>query len=299
MSTENPYLAGLSASVRYTSPAAVTAYTLGKVSAASTLAVVGTSDSESLVAGVWLDGRSAGDNSSVPFVSSRGVQIPMLSDGAGAIAAGDRVTRSSVTAGRVEKCTTGGIGIALSTAGATADALVSVLFIGALPTSGAGTYLPLAGGTMTGDITTASAGKIKSPSGASNLAFYDSAILISGGGMRPNATDASMGFGGWPWQVVETKNISTPLIVDYPITSNAIALPAQMFCEISTAGGLLKTIGNINALTNLDTFRVFVPTGAGGITWDATDNILNAGSAAQYTPIIGVYNRTLSKWYLK
>lgn len=299
MSSDNPFLAGLSLSNRFTCPAAVEAYTLAKLSGATTLTVVGTGDADTDVAGIFLGSRRAGDNQGIPVCTQRGVLVPLLSDGADPLAVDDRVTISTVTAGRVALAASGGIGRVVVGAPAVADALALVLFEGATGSSGAGVYLPLAGGTMTGDITMPAAGQIESPNQTNYIAFYNSLLLVGGAGIRPEvAATTALGTGGYTWERVETKNIFTTVSTALTLAANEVAF-SQFFHTITDAGGLLKTINGGASLSNIDGFHILTPTGAGGITWDATGNIGAAGAAGQYEPITCVWDMATSKWWLK
>lgn len=141
MSSDNPFLAGLSLTNRFTCPATVEAYTLAKLSGPTTLSVVGTADADADVAGVFLGARRQGENQGIPVCTSRGVLVPLLSDGADPLAVDDRVTVSPVTAGRVGLAVSGGIGRVVVGCPAVADSVVLVLFEGAGGSGGAATTL--------------------------------------------------------------------------------------------------------------------------------------------------------------
>lgn len=90
---------------------------------------LGTGDDARLVTGVALDAASADDF--IRVVEQPGQQVTMKSDGAGILAPTDTLTSSGASAGRVKKTTTVGastVGLSVSTAAASSDALVQVIF---------------------------------------------------------------------------------------------------------------------------------------------------------------------------
>ncbi len=130
--SDDPQTAGLDIDNRFACPAGVAAYTLAKLSTTpNTLALVAAGDDASEVAGIFTNARGQGSSAGVGFCGTRGRFLPMLSDGADALSPGDRVTVSSVTDGRIEGVSSGGIGCVASGAPAVADAVVLVLFDGA------------------------------------------------------------------------------------------------------------------------------------------------------------------------
>jgi hypothetical protein len=126
---ENPLIAGLQISTRFTCPAAVEAYTLAKVTGDMTLALVETTDDDSDVIGAFMTARRAGDNQGVGFVGRTGLVVPLLSDGEDALAAGDKVSVSPEINGYVGLSAADTfVGTVVTGAPAAVGAVVQVLF---------------------------------------------------------------------------------------------------------------------------------------------------------------------------
>lgn len=248
-----------------------------------TIRTMTTADLDTDVLGIALADRLPGDgNASVPVCITRGVIVPMLHDGALPLAPGNYVGRSTLTAGRIARVTTGGIGIALNGSPAT-PGLVSVLFLGA-----AGSF---AGGTLTSDITMASGGAVKSPNGLNKISFYDSLLVLDAAGMRPGTVGTQpLGGGGFYWSEVGVRLISFDAPPTVTFSVNTIAPTRQLSF---LGAGLIKTI-TVPAITGSTSIRL-IPTAA--FTWDATGNIALAGTATISRIVQFDYDSAGAKWY--
>jgi hypothetical protein len=227
----------------------------------------------------------------------RGVVLPMLTDGATNVTAGSRVTISAATAGTVKLATSGGIGLCLSGPGAAAG-IALVLFTGAAPVSGVGTFLPLAGGTMAGNITMPAGGKLQSPDGLEYFSMNNGTTLYNGFGIRPTGSATTrLGYGGYSFRWIEGARYCTDAATALPIVSNLIQ-PNKRQHKIGA--GLIKNIDSGAGVgINVNEELILLATDAAGFTWDATGNIALAGSCAQHSFAYFIYDVTDVKWYPK
>lgn len=149
--SNDPNVAGLDIDNRLVCPDNVEAYTLAKVGTdPNTLALVTTSDAAADVVGIFTNARGAGSNAGVGFCGGKGRLLPMLTDGADALAPGDRVTVSTVADGRIGLAVTDSLGTVVSGADAVADAVVLVLYDGTAAVAAPGTASTLAASYIEG-----------------------------------------------------------------------------------------------------------------------------------------------------
>lgn len=133
------------------------------------------------------------------------------------------------------------------------------------------------------------------PSGINGIMFYDSVLLLTGTGMRPNGPGIYLGSPStYLWSEVGTQLVSTTQGSDLSISSNTIT-PTAM--QHRVGAGLLKTI-TVPGSGAFSGRITIMPTAA--YTMDGTGNIDVAGSAALAVvgkPMDFTYFATQSKWY--